>query len=52
VAAMDDGGGGARWHGGGAGRRGSSKEVRWRLCGAVVLEDAWSDEDGVAAQGQ
>jgi hypothetical protein len=45
MAAMDGGGGGAR-------RRGSGKEVRWRLHGTVVLEDAWSDEDGAAAQGR
>jgi hypothetical protein len=51
VVAMDDGGygwcsSGARWRGGGTGRRGSSKEVRRLLRGAVVLEDAgWSSTE-------
>jgi hypothetical protein len=54
-------GDGTRWHrttaaamdgGGGAGRRSSGKEVRWWLHGAVVLEDAWSDEDGAVVQGR
>jgi hypothetical protein len=51
VAAMDDGGYGwhssdTRWHGDGVGRRDNGKEVRWRLRGAVVLEDArWSSTE-------
>jgi hypothetical protein len=54
-------GDGTRWHrttaaamdgGGGAGRHSSGKEVRWWLHGAVVLEDAWSDEDGAVVQGR
>jgi hypothetical protein len=60
VAAMDGGdyewcNSGARWRGGGVGRRGSGKEVRWRLHGAVVLDGhrrRWSDEDGTVAQGR